>query len=110
MALLTPQSLAYPSTAPVLSAVNASDTCLPADDRRLMVKNGSGAGITVTVSSFPDTSVWGTTIPDLVVTVAAGETRFIGPLRGTPHADPATGLVTFTYSSTTTITAALVDD
>lgn len=108
MALIGAQAVAYPSATVVYTAVNASDTFLPADNTRLVVKNASGASITVTVSSFPDLTPWGTSFPDLTVTVPAGGERWIGPFKGPGHADPTTGLVTVSYSSQASVTAALV--
>jgi hypothetical protein len=109
MALLAPQQAAYPSFAPVYSAASAGgDTCMPADNTRLVVKNGSGAPINVTISSFPNTNEWGATIADLVVAVPAAGERWIGPFRGPAHADPVTGLVSISYSSATTVTVGLV--
>lgn len=107
MALIAAQSMAYPSGTPVYSAVSASDTFVPADNTRLVVKNASGGSINVTVSSFPNTNEWGAAIADLVVAVPAAGERWIGPFRGPAHADPATNLVTVTYSATPSVTAGL---
>ena len=108
MALIAAQNAGYPSAAIVYSAVSASDTFQPADNTRLVVKNGSASSINVTVSTYPDTAPHGAAIADLVVAVPAGAERWIGPFRGPAHADPGTGLVTVTYSATATVTAALV--
>lgn len=109
MALLAVQAASYPSFAPVLVAATVGgDTAPPGDNYRLVVKNGGGAPINVTLSSFPNTTDWGGAIPDLVVAVPAAGERWIGPLRGPAHADPTTGLVSIAYSAVTTVTVGIV--
>lgn len=104
MALLTQQSLAVTGTTATYSAVSASDSVTPDSGQLLHVKNGSGASVTVTVV-IPGTT-WGQANPDIAVTVGAGADKFI-PLYPA-QADASTGLITVTYSATTSITAALL--
>lgn len=109
MALIPVQAANYPFLAPTYAAAAAGDQFSAGDNLRLVVKNASGAPVNITISSFPDTSPWGAAMADLVVAVPAttGE-RWIGPFRGPAHADPATGLVSVTYSALPSVTVALV--
>lgn len=108
MAAIPLQQPVYPSFAPLFAAAANGDTCVPGDRNYLWVKNGGGTSINVTVTSFPDTLPWGGAAADLVVAVPNGQERWIGPLRGTAHADPATGVVGIAYSALTSVTTALV--
>ena len=93
-----------------LAAVSASDTF--ADDGSqstfLEVNNGSGSPVNVTTVYPPGAErIPGfglDTLADPVVAVAAGARVKIGPFPPR-FIDPATGLVTVTYSATTTVTA-----
>lgn len=104
MADLAVQQISSPSLLPQFSAAAAGgDTCDPGDDNFLVVKNGSGASINVTLDTKPDTTDWGGTNPNLVVAVAAGTERYI-PVNRSYLRDPATGKVNITYSAVTTVT------
>lgn len=107
MALLTLQQVVQPSTTPTYGAVASTDTVANADDRTfLIVKNVSGTNDTVTIV-IPGNDQFGSAVPDpaIVVPLTTGE-RWI-PLRSA-MADPATGLVTVTHSTTASVTCALV--
>jgi hypothetical protein len=69
------------------------------------VKNGSGSPITVTLAS-PKTLETGDAYPSKVITVAAGGEAWIPVLK--VYASSSTGLATITYSSVTTVTAAVI--
>lgn len=71
----------------------------------LWVKNGSGVSVTVTLV-VPGTE-YGQARPDVAVVVPAGADRFVGPLER-DLADPADGLVDFTYSAVTSVAVAAV--
>jgi len=106
MALLTPQAIVRAGLAPVLSAVNATDT-ITADGSTfvLHVKNANAGACTVTLTDAGSTP-GGSSASNPTVTVPAttGE-RFIY----IPNSlvNPATGLITVGYSPTASVTAAL---
>lgn len=105
MANLATQSIALPSLLPQFTAAAAGgDTCDPGDTSFLVVKNGSGASINVTLDAKPDTSPWGATIPNHIVAVAAGVERWIGPLNGSFFRNPVSGKVDITYSAAASVT------
>lgn len=103
MALLTATQITKDGITRTLAAVAASDT-LMADDRVFIeVSNGSGAGITVTITT-PNT-VSGLAIADTVVAVANGAVGIIGPISPALYA-ASTGLATIVCSATTSVTIA----
>lgn len=103
MAVLGYQQVAIAGLAPTLVAATVGGDQLPTNDRgALMVKNGSGSSINVTVN-VPGNTKYGLANPDPVVAVAAGATELIGPFPS-DLADPADGLVHITYSAVTTVT------
>ncbi len=106
MAVITAQAISRLGISQTLTAVNSSDTFQNDGRMYLRVKNASGSPITVTVS-LPNT-VDGITVTGRAVSVAAttGDS-LIGPFPPEIYNDPSTGLVTVTYSSTTTVTAGL---
>lgn len=75
----------------------------------LLVKNGSGAGISVnlTVPATVTLDGMAQTTP-FVVNVAAGADAII-PLRAQRYADPVTGLATFGFTAVTTVSAACIN-
>ena len=104
MALLTPKNPKITGTAITYSAVNASDTLRYTNTPScLLVKNGSGGPIDVTVV-VPGTT-FGQNNPDVVVTVADGAETAIGPFDKAMAVD---GIITVQYSGTSSVTAALV--
>lgn len=107
MALISPQQLAITGTTPTFAAATAGgDTVTPDERAFLRVKNASAGAITVTVV-VPGTT-YGQANPDVAVNVPAttGDV-LIGPL--VPAlADPATGLISITYSGVTSLTVAVV--
>lgn len=84
----------------------AGDTVLPDLDGGVLVRNADTVAKTVTVV-VPGNTRFGQPDPDVAITVAAGETRLIGPL---PQglADPEDRLVHLTYSNVTALTVAAV--
>lgn len=91
------------STPPTYATPTLSDTA-PVGTV-LIVKNGSASSITVTLTS-PKTLETGDAYPSKVVTVAAGGEAWIPVLR--VYASASTQLATITYSSVTTVTAAVI--
>lgn len=103
MATLGYQQVAIGGLAPTLAAATSGgDAIAPNDRGALMVKNGGGSPINVTVA-VPGNTKYGLANPDPVVAVAAGATALIGPFPS-DLADPTTGLVAITYSGVTTVT------
>lgn len=107
MATLNYAQATVAGTNPGLVAASAGgDKVGPSDRGALLVRNGSGASINVTVV-VPGNSRFGPPNPDVVVAVPAGADRLIGPLPA-ELADPIDGLVAITYSAVTTVTVAAV--
>ena len=107
MALLAKQQIINTGLVPAYSAAaGGGDTFNPGDNTFLHAKNASGAPITVTVDSKTPSN-FGTDV-DLVVAVAAGSERMIGPLPASRFQDPTTGLGNVTYSGVTSLTVAVL--
>lgn len=84
-------------------AAAAGDTMNTGDDVQLVVQNGSGASITVTIVCKQMCNM-GASSPthDSVTTVAAGATRTIGPVNNR-FKDPVSGVATVNYSATASV-------
>lgn len=105
MAALATQKLALPSITPTFAAAaGGGDTCEAGDNKFLVVKNGGGGSINVTLAAFPDTTPYGAAIPDHIVAVPNGQERWIGPLNGSVFQNPSTGSVGISYSGVTSVT------
>lgn len=91
------------------ATVTAGDKAILSDDRaKLLVNNGSGASINVTLDSFQ--TVQGLTVPARTVAVAAGKIKAI-PLNKQLNANPADAYKAhFVCSAVTTVTLAVVTD
>ncbi len=103
MALMSAQAISSVIT-PTFAAPTASDTITPDTGLILYVKNGATSS-TVTVVVPGNQFYSGTATTDLVATFASSERAFYIPKE---IADPTTGLITVTYSSTATVTVALL--
>lgn len=103
MSLYATNQIKPAGVAPTLAAVTASDTFECGEKSFLHVKNGSGVSINVTLS-IPRTR-FGQAISPLVVAVAAGTEKLIGPLLPEEFEDPSTRVGTVGYSAITTVTA-----
>lgn len=112
MAALTAQLIATTGLTPAYSAVNDGDTVKQPTDQRLFlhVKNGGGGSINVTVpavqTEIDHPSGGRITVEDYVVAVGAGAEKMIGPFP--PAYVDSSGDVTFNYSGTTSVTAAVL--
>lgn len=98
------------TSVPKLSAVGPTYAAPTTSDTApvgtvLIVKNGSGASITVTLAS-PKVLETGDAYPSKVITVAAGGESWIPILK--VYGDPVTQLAAITYSSITSVTAAVI--
>jgi hypothetical protein len=110
MALLSTQTIDRSGTfAPSYAAVAASDTFAPGPNTFVHVKNAGGSSDTVTFVT-PGNVLTGVAIADPTLTVPAttGD-RMFGPIPGGYFADPTTGLVTMTHSTTTSVTCAVLN-
>jgi hypothetical protein len=104
MTALVTQAIAYPSTLPTFAAAVGPDTAVPGQNTFLVVKNGGGAPITVTID-VPGTDDFGNNNPDLVVSVVNATERWIR----LSHAKlvQTSGLVNIAYSGVTSVTVAV---
>lgn len=107
MALLTKQAITKAGAAVTFTAASASDTIDLSGDAILLVTTATGASQVVTISCFPDTTEWGTTIPDLTYTAVNSTTRAFY-LTAANNASPATGLCTVSTPTTTGLTYAVL--
>lgn len=91
-----------------LGAAAASDTIPTCTGKELLaVANGAGAPINVTISSHENCDQGSD--HDLVIAVANGVTRILGPfVPASRYANPSTGKIDVAYSSVTTITRAVI--
>ena len=105
MALLTVVQTSFSGVAPSYSAVSASDTFANTGEEVLHVKNGGGSETTVTITSAQQCNQGFS--HDLTVTIDAGANKFIGPFP-TNRFNNSNGLTTFSCSSTTSVTAAVM--
>lgn len=106
MATLAVQQIPVTGFTPTFAAAAGGGDAANPDDRTfLRVKNGSASPINVTIV-VPGT-LYGQALADPVVVVAAttGDVLINLP---PGLADPATGLVSWTYSAVATVTVALV--
>lgn len=75
--------------------------------RKLIVNNGSGGSINVTIPTPASADVDGLAVPDRVVAVAAGK---IAVIRDFASAVQADGKVYVDFSSVTTVTGVVLED
>jgi hypothetical protein len=103
MAALTLQQISRDGLEPVMeSAAGGGDTFVNAHGNRtfLRVDNGSGGDVDVTVTTTA--TVDGLAVADKVVTVTAGETRYLGPYQTDVYGET----VSVAYESVTSVTVA----
>lgn len=107
MALIPTQVLDVSTgTAPTFAAAAAGDTAEVDAANTLIVKNASGAGVTVTIAT-PGTLPTGDSYPDKAYTVAAAGERWIPLIEA--FRDPAqNGQAAISYSATASVTRAVV--
>ncbi|MGH9248105.1 MAG: hypothetical protein ACRD0W_01085 [Acidimicrobiales bacterium] len=106
MALVVPQAAAITGTNVTFAAPTTSETITPDPDAVYVVVIGAtSTTVTIVVPGL----TFGQANPDIpVLTAATNTTRYIGGLGNPALADPATGLITVTFSQVTNVTAALV--
>lgn len=100
---LTVTPLTRAGVTPALTAADATgNTFLNGDEHTfLVVKNGGGAGITVSLDIL--TTIDGQPVTDRTVSVPAAGERWIGPFPKIYY-NNASDLVTVTYSGVTSVT------
>lgn len=113
MATLTPKAptLAGTTLAPSSAAAGGDTFANPRGTAMLYVKNGGGSSINVTLTAQqtkrPAEGPWPeATVPDVVVAVAAGVEKIIGPIPSAYNTD--TGNVAVSYSAVTSVTVAVI--
>lgn len=91
-----------------VSAAGSGDTFVNTGNEVVVVKNGGGSPITVTVPIVA--TVDGQAVTDLTATVAAGATQLIGPFPPGIYNDTkvAGGNAALEYSGVTSVTVAVV--
>ncbi len=106
MALLAPQAIPVTGLTPSFVAAGAGgDTCNPDDLVVLRVKNASGSPINVIIAN--PATYYAQAGPSITVAVPATTGDVLIDLPAS-LANPATGLVSWTYSAVTSVTVALV--
>ncbi len=108
---VTTQQITRAGVNVALTAPNADGDIVDTGNVALIVDNGGGAPITVTIIT-PGT-VQGQAIADLAVTIPAAGRRFIGPLPTSLFAQPADAVAgalraLVDYSAITSVTRAVV--
>lgn len=109
MAALTTQNIVDAGTAPTfVAAAGGGDTAEVGNgvNTFLVVKNGGGSSITVTIAA-PGTNSYGQANPDPAISVANGAEKWI-PLRKEYDALDGTGRAAITYSGVTSVTVSAV--
>ncbi len=104
MALAAPQQIAIPGIIPAYATPLTTETTTPNARLFLHVKIG-GTATTVVVQSPAQMDQFGQTFPDITTGSITSTERMIGPIPGN-LADLTTGLVTVTFSQTTSVTGA----
>ena len=100
------QKIVLAGTAPTFAAPSLTDTAPMG--ALLIVKNGSGASITVTLATV-GTLPTGDDYPDKAYTVGAGAERWILVNQEAYRKADGSGTAGVTFSSVTSVTAAVLD-
>lgn len=100
MANLTAQTTGVTGTTLTSVTPAAGGDTVPVGSH-VLVRNGSGASINVTVET-PGNDTYGQARPDIVTAVAAGAVAKFGPFPA-DLADPVTGVVKVTCSATASV-------
>ncbi|MDN3356083.1 hypothetical protein [Actinomadura sp. DC4] len=87
------------------SAAGGGDKCVPGSDTKLLIKNGAGSSVTVTLGT-PGKVDGDLDIQDRTRVVAAG--AMDGIKVTDRYRDPVTGLASISYSSATSVTVAVI--
>ncbi|MEV1013777.1 MULTISPECIES: hypothetical protein [unclassified Micromonospora] len=101
MAEIPVRTPSYEGVNLALAAAASGDTAKCGSGYSLLVNNGSGSSITLTIA-VPGNTTYGVAAPDKAFTIPAGQLWSI-PLLDV-YRDPADRLAHLTWSSTTTVT------
>lgn len=106
MALLQPQQIGLgTAVTPVAATATVGDAAYPDDRAWFEVTNGSGGAVNATL--VVPGSYFGVALPDVVVSIPAGQTRRFGPLVSA-LADQTDGQIDLICASVTSVTIAVV--
>lgn len=105
MALHAAQRITRAGVVPTYGAAAAGDTVPVGDNVFLHVKNGSGGSVTLTVAAVGGEG--GLALQDLAVAIPVGE-KVIGPISDELFKNTTDGKAHLTWSSTTTVTFAVL--
>lgn len=107
MATLTVATAAVTGTAYTAAAAAGGGDVFPNDgNTRIVVTNGGGSSINVTVT--PQNTVNGLSLSAVVVAVAAGASKVIGPFPP-QYFNNLSGQVVLTYSAVTSVTVGVIN-
>lgn len=106
MAILTALVPSATGTTYTTNAASAGGDKVTPGNCSILVTNGSGASITLTVD-VPGNDQFGLARPDIAITIAAGTSKLCGPFP-TSIANPADGYVNLSYSATTSVTVGVI--
>ena len=101
MALLSTQSLSKAGVVPTFAAAAGGGDTVSANARFLVVKNGGGAPITVTITPTGNTS-YGVALPAQTITVTNATEKWIS-LADSSYLN-GSNVIPVTYSGVTTVT------
>jgi hypothetical protein len=110
MATLTVQPLTAAGSTPTFgAAAGGGDKVQPGDHTFIVVKNGGGSPITVTIDDPTTQAPAGAAAfnPDASISVGNGSEKWIGPLPASRFAG-TDGLAAITYSGVTSVTVAAI--
>lgn len=105
MADVATQTISGTTDVTYSAASSGGDTVTPGETTFLHIKNGSGASITLTITTAKTHRSTGLAIADPTVTVPAGGERFYGDLPSDPYGN-SSGLVDLSWSDVTSVTFA----
>lgn len=107
MAAITPQERNIAGAAITFAGASGGGDTVKIDDDRteLLVRNGSGSSINVTLTAVK--AMYGKTLANTVVAVAAGAIARI-PLISDLYRNPSGGTVAVAYSAVTTVDVAAI--
>lgn len=106
MATLTPvQAKIAGNIVTMAAASGGGDKVGAGEDTAILVTNGGGGSINVTIA-VPGNTEFGQAEPDVVVAVAAGATKLIGPFPAALEDRATDRLVHISYSGVSSVTVA----
>lgn len=101
MATYPADAVTATGTVPTSRSAAAGDKITPDSNLFLLVTNGGGSPINLTIA-VPGNTSYGQANPDPVIAITNGTTKAIRLL--SEYADPSDGLIALTWSDTTSVT------